>query len=180
MPPHPARAYPLVKSSLPPLPSTLLVLSSNSGQSLLHTPIPISIRILRRISHFHSAVIANPAPTMSSTSQPAQPGTTASPPVPATATIAETNTTTETFTVHYFATAASYTNKNTESLPAPLPLSRLFPLLEERYPGISDKVLRSCGVSLEGEYVDIDSEEDKKRVILSGQEVAVIPPVSSG
>lgn len=89
-----------------------------------------------------------------------------------------TATQTETFTIHYFATASQYTSKNTESLPAPLPLSALFPLLEERYPGITEKVLCSCGVSVDGEYVDV--EVDKEIVILGHQEVAVIPPVSSG
>lgn len=89
-----------------------------------------------------------------------------------------TGTQTETFTIHYFATASQYTSKNTESLPAPLPLSALFPLLEEHYPGITEKVLCSCGVSVEGEYVDV--ELDKDLLILGQQEVAVIPPVSSG
>jgi molybdopterin converting factor small subunit len=82
------------------------------------------------------------------------------------------------FTIHYFATAFQYTSKNTECLPAPLPLSELYPLLEERYPGIREKVLGSCGVSLESEYVDI--EEDAHKVIQVGDEVAIIPPVSSG
>lgn len=84
----------------------------------------------------------------------------------------------ETFTIHYFATASQYTTKNTERLPAPLPLSLLYSSLEERYPGIIDKVLTSCGISLEGEYVDV--EEDSNRVIQAGEEVAIIPPVSSG
>jgi molybdopterin converting factor small subunit len=57
-------------------------------------------------------------------------------------------------------------------------LSELFPLLEERYPGIREKILGSCGVSLESEYVDI--QEDADKVIKSGDEVAIIPPVSSG
>ncbi|KAJ5464453.1 Molybdopterin synthase sulfur carrier subunit [Penicillium daleae] len=82
------------------------------------------------------------------------------------------------FTIHYFATASQYTSKNTERLPAPLPLSELYPLLEERYPGIREKVLGSCGVSLESEYVDI--QEDADKVIHAGDEVAIIPPVSSG
>ncbi|KAJ5707875.1 Molybdopterin synthase sulfur carrier subunit [Penicillium malachiteum] len=85
---------------------------------------------------------------------------------------------TGTFTIHYFATASQYTTRNTEHLPAPLQLSHLFPLLEERYPGIREKVLVSCGISLEGEYVDI--EEDATTVIQAGNEVAIIPPVSSG
>lgn len=82
------------------------------------------------------------------------------------------------FIIHYFATASQFTSKNTERLPAPLPLSELFPLLEERYPGIREKVLGSCGVSLESEYVDI--QEDADKVIKAGDEVAIIPPVSSG
>lgn len=93
----------------------------------------------------------------------------------------------ETFTIHYFATASAYTSKNTESLPAPLPLSQLYRLLEERYPGIKERVLRSCGLSLDGEYVDVDLEQEAEggegregRVIRAGAEVAVIPPVSSG
>ena len=85
---------------------------------------------------------------------------------------------TGTFTIHYFATASQYTSKDTEHLPAPLPLSHLFPLLEQRYPGIQSKVLCSCGVSLNGEYVDL--EEDGERVIGVGEEVAIVPPVSSG
>ncbi|KAJ6015894.1 Molybdopterin synthase sulfur carrier subunit [Penicillium herquei] len=92
--------------------------------------------------------------------------------------LSDSQTQTGTFTIHYFATASQYTTKNTESLPAPLQLSLLFPLLEERYPGIREKVLASCGISLEGEYVDI--EEDATTVIQAGNEVAIIPPVSSG
>ncbi|KAJ5177333.1 uncharacterized protein N7500_000032 [Penicillium coprophilum] len=84
----------------------------------------------------------------------------------------------ETFTIHYFATASQYTSKNTESLPAPLKLSALFGELEQRYPGIVHKVLSTCGVSLNEEYVDV--EENGDVVIQAGSEVAVIPPVSSG
>jgi len=82
------------------------------------------------------------------------------------------------FTIHYFATASQFTTKNTESLPAPLPLAQLFPLLEERYPGIREKFLASCGISLDGEYVDV--EDDAQTIIQAGAEVAIIPPVSSG
>jgi Molybdopterin converting factor, small subunit len=84
----------------------------------------------------------------------------------------------ETYTIHYFATASQYTSKNTESLPAPLKLSALFGELEQRYPGIAHKILSTCGVSLNGEYVDV--EEDAETVIQAGSEVAIIPPVSSG
>ena len=94
-----------------------------------------------------------------------------------------------TFQILYFASASSYTGKSNETLPAPLPLSKLFPLLEERYPGITEKVLSSCTVSVGLEYVDIPSVEDdgieggrerEGRVIGEGEEVAIIPPVSSG
>lgn len=88
-----------------------------------------------------------------------------------------------TFQIHYFSTASSYTNKNTESLPAPLPVNYLFDTLESRYPGIREKVLQSCGVSVGDEYVDIEAEGNKEgegRVIQPGDEVAIIPPVSSG
>lgn len=87
-----------------------------------------------------------------------------------------------TFTILYFASASSYTQKATEQLPAPIHLSDLFSALEARYPGIGEKVLRSCGVSLDGEYVDVDlaGMSGTNRVVGVGAEVAIIPPVSSG
>ncbi|PWY78078.1 hypothetical protein BO94DRAFT_537861 [Aspergillus sclerotioniger CBS 115572] len=83
-----------------------------------------------------------------------------------------------TFQIHYFASASTYTGKQTERLAAPLPLSLLFDTLDSMYPGIREKVLSSCGVSLGDEYVDM--VEDSQVVIKEGEEVAVIPPVSSG
>lgn len=84
------------------------------------------------------------------------------------------------FQIHYFSIASSYTGKNSESLPAPLPLSQLFETLETRYPGIRERVLSSCGVSVGDEYVDVEDAGDAGRVIQAGDEVAIIPPVSSG
>ncbi|KAJ5180907.1 Molybdopterin synthase sulfur carrier subunit [Penicillium capsulatum] len=81
------------------------------------------------------------------------------------------------FTIHYFASASQYTGRHTEHLRAPLALSQLFPTLEAIYPGIQT-VLKSCAVSLAGEYVDLD--EEPGRLIGVGDEVAIIPPVSSG
>lgn len=86
------------------------------------------------------------------------------------------------FQIHYFSIASSYTGKNSESLPAPLPLSRLFETLDTRYPGIRERVLSSCGVSVGDEYVDVEDAggAGTARVIQAGDEVAIIPPVSSG
>ena len=101
----------------------------------------------------------------------------------------------------YFAAASSYTRKDSDIFTAPLPLSRLFGVLEERYPGIRQQVLRSCAVTVNLEYVEVEvddndddgggggddhrqedrcAEEIKELVIQAGDEVAIIPPVSSG
>lgn len=97
------------------------------------------------------------------------------------------STSTPTFTVLYFATASSYTAVSSEELPAPLPLKKLFPTLELRYPGITTKVLKSCAVTVNLEYVDIESDSESKsvantesKIINPGDEVGIIPPVSSG
>lgn len=86
------------------------------------------------------------------------------------------------FQILYFASASTYTGKQSESLPAPIPLSELFALLEEKYPGIKEKVLGSCSLAVAGEYVefDLESGEGGGKMIEPGEEVAVIPPVSSG
>lgn len=84
------------------------------------------------------------------------------------------------FTVLYFASASSYTSKNNETLPAPLPLSKLFDTLEEKYNGMKAKVLVSCLVTVNLEYVDIPEDCASEPVIKEGDEVAIIPPVSSG
>ncbi|KAK4191739.1 hypothetical protein QBC35DRAFT_485761 [Podospora australis] len=88
------------------------------------------------------------------------------------------------FNILYFASAGSYTAKNVEALPAPLPLSELFGQLEERYKGIRQNVLDHSLVTINLAYVDVDGDEEgdetKKVVIQEGDEVAIIPPVSSG
>lgn len=84
----------------------------------------------------------------------------------------------------YFASANTFTGKESEPLPAPLPLKKLFATLEERYTGIRAKVLESCLVTINLNYVDVpeDNNEDgaDEPVIKEGDEVAIIPPVSSG
>lgn len=85
------------------------------------------------------------------------------------------------FKVLYFAAASSYTGKDWETWPAPLPLARLFMELESRYPGIKSKMLDSCMVTVNLDYVDIPDAGDADGVVIhESDEVAIIPPVSSG
>jgi molybdopterin converting factor small subunit len=90
------------------------------------------------------------------------------------------------FNILYFASAGSFTSKNVEALPAPLPLSKLFATLEERYNGIKERVLDNSLVTINLTYVDMpegdedDASSDEAVIIQEGDEVAIIPPVSSG
>jgi molybdopterin converting factor small subunit len=88
------------------------------------------------------------------------------------------------FKILYFAAASSFTSKPEEALPAPLPLSKLFDALETRYPGIRAHVLDSSLVTVNMTYVDVpagDEDDDEEEVVIKeGDEVAIIPPVSSG
>lgn len=86
------------------------------------------------------------------------------------------------FSVLYFAAASTFTSKSSEHLPAPVEVRNLFNLLEEKYPGIKEKVLNSCAVTVNLAYVDMDDADapDVALVINEGDEVAIIPPVSSG
>ncbi|KAI2623603.1 molybdopterin synthase small subunit CnxG [Hypomontagnella submonticulosa] len=82
------------------------------------------------------------------------------------------------FNVLYFASASSFTSKEFETLPAPLPLGKLFDTLEEKYNGIKDKILTSCLVTVNLNYVELsESDEDSTQdIIKEGDEVAIIPP----
>ncbi|KAK3382337.1 hypothetical protein B0T24DRAFT_564487 [Lasiosphaeria ovina] len=87
------------------------------------------------------------------------------------------------FNVLYFASAGSYTSKQVEALPAPLPLKDLFGALESRYQGFRASVLDNSLVTLNLTYVDMlegDEDESSAVIIQDGDEVAIIPPVSSG
>ncbi|KAF1952930.1 hypothetical protein CC80DRAFT_518546 [Byssothecium circinans] len=85
------------------------------------------------------------------------------------------------FSILYFAAASSFTAKSAEHLPAPLEAGKLFAALEERYPGITAKVLSSCAVTVNLEYVDVEDEKATHwgLVIKEGDEVAIIPPYAS-
>ena len=94
------------------------------------------------------------------------------------------------FRLLYFASAASYTKKTSDDLPAPLPVKDLFEELEKRYKGIKARVLSSSAVTVNLDYVDLETDvtpstlgpDDKHKgvVIQEGDEVAIIPPVSAG
>jgi molybdopterin converting factor small subunit len=86
------------------------------------------------------------------------------------------------FTILYFAAASTFTGKTTEHLPAPLHVRDLFAKLNDAYPGIENKVLSSCAVTVNLEYIDLDDNDASGagREIQVGDEVAIIPPVSSG
>ncbi|KAJ4520832.1 hypothetical protein HRR90_001561 [Exophiala dermatitidis] len=124
-----------------------------------------------------------------------------------------TATATGTFTLLLFASASTYANNvETMVLPAPTTLRSVFCGLETRFPGFTEKVLKSSAVTVNLEYVDSldladldvqrdlrliggrddgrDRREDGKdqegsgagldMVISPGDEVGIIPPVSSG
>jgi molybdopterin synthase sulfur carrier subunit len=89
------------------------------------------------------------------------------------------------FNVLYFASASSFAGREYEALPAPLSVDRLFDVLEEKHSGMKDKILSSCLVTVNLDYVDVPSStgtdiSNKAMVIQEGDEVAIIPPVSSG
>lgn len=84
-----------------------------------------------------------------------------------------------TFTVLYFATAAAYTKRDSETFEGPCSIAQFLTLLEKRYPGITASVLDSCALSVDLQYVDKDND-DGDQAIKDGSEVAIIPPVSSG
>ena len=91
------------------------------------------------------------------------------------------------FRLLYFASAASYTRKSLDDIPAPLAITDLFAHLEKLYPGIRQAVLSSCAVTVNLDYVDVEDQQatggcqsSDTTVIKEGDEVAIIPPVSSG
>lgn len=111
---------------------------------------------------------------------------------------------TGTFTLLLFASAASYAGgQESLALAAPTSLGDVFRTLEATFPGFMAKVLSSSAVTLNLEYVDVefpadgesfdvwgargsDRNADKpalqgwETLVAVGDEVGVIPPVSSG
>ena len=84
------------------------------------------------------------------------------------------------FKLLYFASARSYVGKDDEEFKAPMNLADLIPRLDELYPGIATKILESCMVTINLDYVDIPKHGEAHISIEAGDEVAIIPPVSAG
>jgi len=85
------------------------------------------------------------------------------------------------FTLLYFAAASTFTKKKSELLQAPLRVSSLYDTLDLKYPGFKEKVLSSCALTVNLEYVDLDDNKGEDGLTINeGDEVAIIPPVSSG
>ena len=92
------------------------------------------------------------------------------------------------FRILYFASASSFTGQTSDDLPAPLPVTDLFDVLEKKYPGFHKQVLCCCAVTINLNYVDLDEYKDgdssrvhaQESFIREADEVAIIPPVSSG
>lgn len=82
------------------------------------------------------------------------------------------------FTLLYFASASSFTKKQHEFFSTPLKVCDLLAALERQYPGIKEKILDSSALTINLDYVDLD--EARTTTINDGDEVAIIPPVSSG
>lgn len=91
------------------------------------------------------------------------------------------------FRVLYFAAAATFTGRDWDDIKIPVRLHDLPGVLEKAHPGFREAILTSCAITLNLEYVDLsDFNTDEARenpsdtIIQSGDEIAVIPPVSSG
>ncbi|QIW99498.1 hypothetical protein AMS68_005016 [Peltaster fructicola] len=90
------------------------------------------------------------------------------------------------FTVLYFASASSYAKKPSgghDFLRAPILATSLFDALETLYPGMKEKVLSSCLLNIDDEYIDLDEEAQKGEqgmMIQAGSIVVIVPPVSAG
>jgi len=85
------------------------------------------------------------------------------------------------FKILYFGPAENHTRKASENLPAPLPIGKLFSTLEEKYGGIKVNLLESCLITVNLEYIEVPEDENEEGIMIQeGDEVAIIPPVSSG
>lgn len=59
-------------------------------------------------------------------------------------------------------------------------VNTLYDHLERLHPGIRENILKSCTLTINEEYVDVHAGDGIVRMLHKGDEVAIIPPVSSG
>jgi molybdopterin synthase sulfur carrier subunit len=97
-------------------------------------------------------------------------------------------------TVLFFAGASTYTAQESITLHAGVTLRQLLSDLEAKYPGFTSKIISGSAITINLEYVDIDVDELGKEnvtdkddaanglgmMIEPGDEIGIIPPVSSG
>jgi len=98
----------------------------------------------------------------------------------------------QTFTVLLFASASTYAGGvETLHFRGPTTLAEIFVTLETKFPGFTDKILKSSAVTVDLEYVEFEIDDGKQRedtisgqgldrTVQPGSELAIIPPVSSG
>ena len=72
--------------------------------------------------------------------------------------MAETTQAKGTFTLLYFAAASTLTQRSSETFEAPMTVTILFETLEERYTGMHDKVLSSSALTINLNYIDLDTK----------------------
>ena len=80
------------------------------------------------------------------------------------------------FTILYFASAQTCTRKQSETIEAPCTVAALLELLAGRYAGF-EPILQSSALTINLDYVSDDTSSVTNN---AGDEVAIIPPVSSG
>jgi molybdopterin synthase sulfur carrier subunit len=97
-------------------------------------------------------------------------------------------------TILFFAAASTYTAQESTTLRAGVTLRQLLSDLEARYPGFTAKIVSGSAITVNLEYVEFDADQLSKEdaasendtqeglgmIIQPGDEVGIIPPVSSG
>ncbi|GAM85148.1 hypothetical protein ANO11243_031520 [Dothideomycetidae sp. 11243] len=80
------------------------------------------------------------------------------------------------FVLLYFASAHTCTGRESEFFSAPMTIAELCKRLQLQYPGIG-KILQSSTLTINLDYVP---DNAASTAIQEGDEIAIIPPVSSG
>jgi molybdopterin synthase sulfur carrier subunit len=97
-------------------------------------------------------------------------------------------------TVLFFAAASTYTTQESTTLRGGVSLRQLLADLETKFPGFTSKIISGSAITVNLEYVDFNVDElskgnaaDEKdaadglgMIVQPGDEVGIIPPVSSG